>query len=66
MEREERHLRKAEMEASKAANMLEHESEIFSRPARTWFQSEREKKEIAKRAKAVSQGEEDPVEVCWV
>ena len=23
--------------------MIEHEAEIFSRPARTWFQSEKEK-----------------------
>lgn len=50
-EREERAIRKAEMEAEKASNMLEHESEIYSRPARTWFQSERQKKETSKRAR---------------
>ena len=36
-------LRRAEMELNKSQNMLEHEKEIFSRPARTWFQSSKEK-----------------------
>lgn len=31
------------MELKKGQNMVEHEAEIFSRPARTWFQSEKEK-----------------------
>lgn len=35
--------RQAEMELKKGQNMIEHEAEIFSRPARTWFQSEKEK-----------------------
>jgi ATP-dependent RNA helicase DDX27 len=26
------------MEVNKAKNMIEHEQEIFSRPARTWFE----------------------------
>ena len=42
-EREEMELRKAEMEAAKAENMVEHEAEIHARPARTWFQTRREK-----------------------
>ena len=50
-EREEKELRRAEMEAQKAANMIEHESEIYSRPAQTWFQSEREKRDVAAQAK---------------
>jgi len=50
-EREEKDLRRAEMEAQKAANMIEHETEIYSRPARTWFQSEKEKRNVAARAK---------------
>jgi len=37
-------MRHAEMEVKKGQNMIEHEAEIFSRPARTWFQSEKEKK----------------------
>ncbi|KAL5986032.1 hypothetical protein ACLOJK_028022 [Asimina triloba] len=50
-EREERALRKAEMEAMKAENMIEHKDDIFSRPKRTWFATEKEKKLIAKAAK---------------
>lgn len=51
-EREERALRKAEMEANKAQNMVEHKDEIYSRPKRTWFESERDKKILAKASKA--------------
>ncbi|KAL2632017.1 hypothetical protein R1flu_016703 [Riccia fluitans] len=47
-EREERVLRKAEMEANKAQNMMEHEDEIYARPKRVWFQTEKEKKATAK------------------
>ncbi|KAM0032282.1 putative RNA helicase [Helianthus debilis subsp. tardiflorus] len=46
-EREEMALRKAEMEADKAENMITHRDEIFSRPKRTWFVSEKEKKLVA-------------------
>ncbi|KAF8898718.1 P-loop containing nucleoside triphosphate hydrolase protein [Infundibulicybe gibba] len=42
-EKEEKHLRQAEMELKKGQNMIEHEEEIFSRPARTWFQTNKEK-----------------------
>ena len=31
------------MELRKGQNLIEHEEEIKSRPARTWFQSEKEK-----------------------
>ncbi|GAB4852547.1 DEAD-box ATP-dependent RNA helicase 28 [Ancistrocladus abbreviatus] len=51
-EKEEMALRKAEMEAAKAENMIEHKDEIFSRPKRTWFVTEKEKKLMAKAAKA--------------
>ncbi|XP_043712641.1 DEAD-box ATP-dependent RNA helicase 28 [Telopea speciosissima] len=51
-EREERALRKAEMEATKAENMIAHKDEIYSRPKRTWFTTEKEKKLLAKSAKA--------------
>ncbi|KAK9165141.1 hypothetical protein Scep_000332 [Stephania cephalantha] len=50
-EREEKALRKAEMEATKAENLIAHKDEIFSRPKRTWFATEKEKKVIAKAAK---------------
>ena len=43
-EKAEKHLRRAEMEATKAENLMEHSKEIHSRPQKTWFQSEREKK----------------------
>lgn len=36
-------MRQADMELKKGENMVEHEAEIFARPARTWFQSETEK-----------------------
>lgn len=42
-EKEEKAIRQADMELRKGQNMVEHEKEIFSRPARTWFQSEKEK-----------------------
>ncbi|XP_021755301.1 DEAD-box ATP-dependent RNA helicase 28-like isoform X2 [Chenopodium quinoa] len=47
-EKEEMALRKAEMEAAKAENMIEHREEIFSRPKKTWFITEKEKNLIAK------------------
>ncbi|KAL5223961.1 hypothetical protein ABZP36_010600 [Zizania latifolia] len=50
-EREERILRKAEMEVTKAENMIAHKDEIYSRPKRTWFSTEREKKLLAKASK---------------
>lgn len=55
-EREEKELRKAEMEAQKATNMIDHREEIFSRPARTWFQTEKEKRGVAGEAKKAALG----------
>lgn len=37
-EEEEKQLRLSEMEINKARNLVEHEAEILSRPARTWIQ----------------------------
>ncbi|KAG2268961.1 hypothetical protein Bca52824_063516 [Brassica carinata] len=51
LEREERALRKAEMEFAKAENMIEHRDEIYARPKRTWFMTEKEKKLVAKAEK---------------
>ncbi|KAH0590710.1 nucleolar DEAD-box protein required for synthesis of 60S ribosomal subunit, variant 2 [Termitomyces sp. 'cryptogamus'] len=42
-EKEEKEIRRAEMELKKGENMVEHEAEIYSRPARTWFQTGKEK-----------------------
>ena len=59
-ERTERQLQKAEMEANKASNILEHAAEIKSRPAKTWFQSERDKRNVQKDAlKAMETAEMD-------
>ncbi|TIA87671.1 hypothetical protein E3P99_03023 [Wallemia hederae] len=44
-EKEDRQMRIAEMELMKSKNLIEHEDEIKARPARTWFQTEKEKKE---------------------
>lgn len=35
--------------------MLEHEEEIMARPARTWFQTERQKKELARRSREAAE-----------
>ncbi|KAK8791907.1 hypothetical protein WA158_005284 [Blastocystis sp. Blastoise] len=44
-ERAEKEIDIAEMETTRAQNMLKHSDEIISRPKRTWFQSEKQKKE---------------------
>ncbi|KAI9291296.1 DEAD-domain-containing protein [Neoconidiobolus thromboides FSU 785] len=46
-EKEEKMLSKAEMEITKAENLMKHEAEIKARPARTWFQSSSEKKKAS-------------------
>ncbi|XP_039052882.1 DEAD-box ATP-dependent RNA helicase 28-like [Hibiscus syriacus] len=51
--RAERALRKAEMEATKAENMIAHKDEIYARSKRTWFITEKEKKLVAKEAKKI-------------
>ncbi|KAL3161562.1 hypothetical protein ABBQ32_010429 [Trebouxia sp. C0010 RCD-2024] len=58
-EREERELRKVEMQTQKAENMIEHEAEIYARPPRTWFQTEKQKKETAKRGRPGADEEGD-------
>ena len=39
----------AEMETNKAMNLLKHSKEIHSRPARTWFQDDKEKQGVVKK-----------------
>ena len=39
------------LQAQKAENIMEHEAEIYARPARTWFQTERQKRQAAKGAR---------------
>ena len=48
-EKEEKALAVAELHLRKGENIMEHGSEIKSRPKRTWFESEREK-QIAKKS----------------
>ncbi|KAJ9542593.1 hypothetical protein OSB04_029099, partial [Centaurea solstitialis] len=60
-EREEMALRKAEMEADKAENMITHRDEIFSRPKRTWFVTEKEKKLVANAGKENEKGSKKKV-----
>ncbi|KKY27966.1 putative atp-dependent rna helicase drs1 [Phaeomoniella chlamydospora] len=43
-EKEEKQLASAEMQVTKADNMFKHEDEIMSRPKRTWFESEADKR----------------------
>ncbi|KAA8496417.1 DEAD-box ATP-dependent RNA helicase 28 [Porphyridium purpureum] len=45
-ERDEKQLRLAEMEVAKASNLMVHQEEIASRPARTWFQTKKQKDEV--------------------
>eukprot|EP00163_Fabomonas_tropica_P014045 TRINITY_DN2569_c0_g1_i3.p1 TRINITY_DN2569_c0_g1~~TRINITY_DN2569_c0_g1_i3.p1 ORF type:complete len:798 (+),score=235.49 TRINITY_DN2569_c0_g1_i3:91-2484(+) len=56
-ERLEKELRVAEMEENKARNMLVHEKEIHSRPARTWFTGKAGKVKAAEAALAAMRGE---------
>lgn len=46
----EKRMREAEKEAMRATNLLKHRDEINARPARTWFMSEKEKKNVSERA----------------
>lgn len=43
-EKEEKEILRAEMELKKSENLLKHSKEIQSRPKRTWFQTEKDKK----------------------
>jgi ATP-dependent RNA helicase DDX27 len=69
-EREEKALQAAERDAIKASNMIEHRDEIMSRPARSWFQTDKEKQAAKEASKAqqptsaaaalASAGDDDP------
>ncbi|KAM6540125.1 nucleolar DEAD-box protein required for synthesis of 60S ribosomal subunit [Fusarium falciforme] len=43
-EKEEKHLAHVEMQVKKGENLIEHEADIKSRPKRTWFETEHDKK----------------------
>lgn len=55
-EKEEKQLAQAEMQVTRGSNLINHESEIMSRPKRTWFESERDKKEAKKLGRAELNG----------
>lgn len=55
-EREEKQLRSAETQLTRGENLVRHEDEIMSRPKRTWFESEKEKR-IARKTGRVGRGE---------
>ncbi|KAJ2687145.1 nucleolar DEAD-box protein required for synthesis of 60S ribosomal subunit [Coemansia spiralis] len=44
-ERQEKMLNDAEMQVTKATNLIQHKDEIKNRPRRTWFQSTKDRKE---------------------
>ena len=50
-EKEEKALGRAEMELKRGENLVEHEREIMSRPKRTWFESETDKRKAKKRSR---------------
>lgn len=50
-EKEEKQLAQAEMQVKKGENLIEHEAEIKSRPRRTWFETEHDKKKARQAGK---------------
>jgi len=55
-EKEERVMQQTEREISRAENVVKYEDEIKSRPKKTWFESEAEKKSAKKRGAEVLNG----------
>ncbi|KAJ2147595.1 nucleolar DEAD-box protein required for synthesis of 60S ribosomal subunit [Coemansia sp. RSA 678] len=49
-EKQDKMLQDAEMQVSKASNMLKHKAEIQNRPRKTWFQSTKDRKDSKKAA----------------
>ncbi|KAK1144723.1 nucleolar DEAD-box protein required for synthesis of 60S ribosomal subunit [Aspergillus melleus] len=47
-EKIEKQMSQAEMQLNKGENLMKHESEIMSRPKRTWFESEKDKRAARK------------------
>ncbi|KAK6539988.1 nucleolar DEAD-box protein required for synthesis of 60S ribosomal subunit [Orbilia ellipsospora] len=55
-EKEEKQLLQAEMHLRKGENLIKYEDEISSRPRRTWFESEKDKKKAKEAGKAELNG----------
>lgn len=51
-------MRLAEMEVQKAQNMIAYKEEIYSRPKREWFMSQKMKDDIREEAKKEALGNE--------
>lgn len=47
-EKEEKQLSSAQMQLQKGENIIDHQEEILSRPKRTWFESEKDKRAAKK------------------
>ncbi|RYP39860.1 hypothetical protein DL767_001979 [Monosporascus sp. MG133] len=58
-EKEEKQLANAEMQIKKGENMVLHEDEIKSRPKRTWFETEKDKKKAKDAGRAELNGLKD-------
>jgi len=58
-ERDQSAIDRAERDMTKLQNLVDHKQEIQNRPKRTWFQSERERKDSQARSKVAIFGEED-------
>lgn len=57
-EKTEKQFAQAEMQVTKGENMMKHEAEIMSRPKRTWFETEKQKKEAKKKGAVELNGPE--------
>jgi ATP-dependent RNA helicase DDX27 len=57
-EKEEKQLASASMELTRGENLVKHEDEIMSRPKRTWFESEKEKRIARKTGRVELNGPE--------
>ncbi|KAF3929502.1 hypothetical protein ABW19_dt0201443 [Dactylella cylindrospora] len=55
-EKEEKQLLQVEMQVRKGENLIKYEEEISSRPRRTWFESEKDKKKAKEAGKAELNG----------
>lgn len=55
-EKEEKQINNAEMQIKKGENMMAHEEEIKSRPKRTWFETQNDKKKAKEAGRAELNG----------
>lgn len=55
-EKAEKQLAQMEMHVNKGENLIKHEAEIMARPKRTWFETERQKREAQKMGAAALNG----------